>query len=226
MWFCAPLLLDTIVFCFIMKNESELLRALLVFVISITSYIWIANGFTSLFNNINYLIIMPIIYCGYLFKKLNVSKSTNKIVSIIIIVVGISILSFLTVNGIVAYLQPRRIVGIPICLIYPIAIIGIMTIYHLSILINQTSLEYFFRILGDYSFSIMAFHFFGFKIISLLMCLVQHRPISDIIAFPYIEYKSPIWFLLYVSIGCIFPVILSKVYHYSIEKVKYLINER
>lgn len=158
---------------------------------------------------------------GYLFRKYEYCIPTKKMHKILLMAMCFCVLVLFTRNGICAFLQPRHIVKIPFGLIYLIGMAGCIMVYLAADLLKECKVGNILDVCGNYSFSIMAFHFFGFKFISAVLCLIDGLPLSGIVAFPCMEYTNPLWFLLYCTGGTIIPIALSKIYHQLAYKISH-----
>ena len=93
-------------------------------------------------------------------------------------------------------------------ILFPIVFIaGIIMINSLSFQIVDTPLGLIFATIGDFSFSIMALHFVGFKIVTLVRVAMNDSiNLSD---FPVVKTDIYSWMPIYMIVGIIFPIIAS-----------------
>lgn len=90
---------------------------------------------------------------------------------------------------------------------------GSLMVYFLSRFISGCIIGNLIAVCGDYSFSIMLLHFFSFKLVNLIQCMIYGYPFERIAEFPYIDYSSVGWFVIYILAGCGLPIALSKFYN-------------
>lgn len=94
-----------------------------------------------------------------------------------------------------------NIIGTRSILFYPISLIGIYFCLYLAKIIARIKyLNKYFDIIGNYSFEIMALHFFIIKIIDIVYASING--ISSYNAFPYAF--SGLW-PIYIILGCTIP---------------------
>lgn len=224
MWFCRPLFLISVMFCLfmkMMKTSKEYYRFIMIFTLAFVCYLWIYYKLPSPQHIVHYMIIIPIFYMGYLFRKYEYYIPKKKMYKLLLMTVCLLVLVLFTKNDICAFLQPKHIANASFGLIYLIGLTGCIMVYLMAGLLTDYKVGNILDICGNYSFSIMAFHFFGFKIVSAAMCLMEALSLSEIVAFPCMKYTSPLWFLLYCAGGITLPIILSKIYHQLVYKISY-----
>ncbi len=68
--------------------------------------------------------------------------------------------------------------------------------------------------IGEYSFSIMALHFVGFKIVTIIHNYIDSA--VDTTAFPTSDVDLISWVPIYLSAGICFPIVCSKLYTLSL----------
>ena len=74
-------------------------------------------------------------------------------------------------------------------------------------------------IVGNNTLEILIWHFLAFKIVNLILIIFYHLPITRLAEFPVMdEYAYRGWWVAYLVIGILFPLILTKI----VNKVKYL----
>lgn len=93
---------------------------------------------------------------------------------------------------------------------------GIFLVYTLSDILMQISIAFeCLKWLGKNSFSIMGWHFWGFKVIIFIQILLYDLPRHMINCFPVIyEYISFAWILSYIISGVIVSMLLSDMCQY------------
>lgn len=89
-------------------------------------------------------------------------------------------------------------------------IAGILFINYLAVLIKNTRIGLMFAIIGDFSFSIMALHFIGFKILTFIRTLFDDR--VNLQNFPVDSTDIGIWMPVYIMIGISFSIFVSILY--------------
>lgn len=104
-------------------------------------------------------------------------------------------------------------------LFFPIVFVsGIIMINYLSSKLTDTRTGTALAVIGDFSFSIMALHFVGFKLVTLARRLGDSS--IELSAFPVDKTDIYVWMPIYLIVGILFPIIASKAY----SKVKYAWN--
>ena len=94
---------------------------------------------------------------------------------------------------------------------YPfIFISGIITIFCLSHYIKDTTIGKITAHIGNYSFSIMALHFLGFKIVTAIHLLIDSS--VNLMDFPISLIGLSLWSGVYLIVGIIFPIVCSLLY--------------
>lgn len=75
--------------------------------------------------------------------------------------------------------------------------------------------------IGDHTMEILTWHMLSFKIVSLLIIWIEQRPIQQLACFPVIpadmtdaNYFTP-WWMIYVAIGSIMPLLMAKGKYYK-----------
>lgn len=101
-------------------------------------------------------------------------------------------------------------------LLFPIAFIsGIIAINGIAHRINNTRLGYMFGFIGDFSFSIMALHFIGFKFVTWGRTYIDSS--VNLAAFPVDRTNIEFWMPIYLIVGIALPIAISKLY----DNIKY-----
>lgn len=93
-------------------------------------------------------------------------------------------------------------------ILFPVAFIaGIVMINYLSHIMTNTNLGTIFGFIGNYSFSIMALHFVGFKLVTYVRTFVDDS--VELSSFPVDTTDIHIYGLLYWVVGIAFPVLVA-----------------
>jgi len=152
------------------------------------------------------MVVTGIFFFGYVFSHYNWGKY---FVPLYAMCVSAVILVVCLLMGVRAGCQADAINRITPW--YPLVFVsGIVMIFSLSTLIKDSVVGKVVAIVGDYSFAIMAFHFFGFKIVTAV-----HRLFDDDVLlnnFPTSEVNLQYWWIAYIAVGVAFPVLLAKAY--------------
>lgn len=91
---------------------------------------------------------------------------------------------------------------------FPITFIaGIVMINYLSHKLPGTKTGAIFAVIGDFSFSIMALHFIGFKMVTYFRTLWDDS--IDLSAFPVEQADIYLWMPIYLIVGVVFPILAS-----------------
>ncbi|MDE7408073.1 MAG: hypothetical protein K2M76_06595, partial [Muribaculaceae bacterium] len=94
---------------------------------------------------------------------------------------------------------------------FPLVFIaGILMINYLAAKITYTKVGFVLAFIGDFSFSVMALHFVGFKLLSYLRYLGDNR--VDVTAFPVDRHDIYFWMPVYVIVGITFSMGISVIY--------------
>ncbi len=94
---------------------------------------------------------------------------------------------------------------------YPLVFVsGVVMIFSVSSLIKDSVVGKFIGIIGDYSFAIMAFHFFGFKMVTAVHRLFDYDVLLS--SFPTSDVNLQYWWIAYIMVGIAFPILLAKAY--------------
>lgn len=97
-----------------------------------------------------------------------------------------------------------------------VAGVSSLAIYKLSSMISMTRIKLdILTYVGDMTFPILIWHFLSFKIISLIIILLYDLPLNQLSRFPVIdEYSIKGWWVLYVFVGIIIPLIVGVLERY------------
>ena len=221
MWFCSALLIVSLLSFGIMKitKGNTFYVRLFVFVGAmaigaICCYFHIKSPY-CLWQNIQ---ICMIFYMGFVFRHIEGAFKSVRI-RLILIVISVVLVYIFTRGGIMAHLQPNNISNENVFFLMLIALVGCIGVYSISSLLSEMNVGKMLAIVGDYSFSIMALHFFAFKVIILIQCFVFGQSLSKLSLFPCF-FTSNYWWVAYVLAGVLLPIIASKCYHLLSDKLK------
>lgn len=158
-----------------------------------------------------YLQVCMIFFMGNVFRGIEPIISGKRI-KYIMSILAFMIIGFSTYYGILGHLQPNNINIENPFVISMIGLIGSLGVYGVSSLLTNSFLGYGLSVLGNYSFSIMVFHFLAFKVVAFVQCLFLDLDVSNLATFPCLITDNG-WWILYVVAGVVLPVFLSKTYH-------------
>ena len=104
-----------------------------------------------------------------------------------------------------------NVIGVENTLAYlTIALVGIQFALSLSRLINDTLLRSAFDYVGCNTLPVLAFHVLCFKPVSYIAILVYSLPPDRISQFMTISGLGGIWWIVYVSVGVVIPLLLTR----------------
>lgn len=204
MWFVSALFSTIVMFCairyivFQLKEVGEIWFCIVIVIVY-------AIGLYLLKNNVridNYwdlsLLIMPIVYLGFITKKYLI---WNKLDIKLGILCGIILLLFSKYYLISIDLSQRQIFS-PLGFI-PLTLLGIY--FHLSCskIISCFSISKVFNYLGTKSFDIMALHVLMFKITSFIYVIIFNKSLILVAEYPVISEANSYWWIFYVIISLI-----------------------
>lgn len=104
-------------------------------------------------------------------------------------------------------------IGFPMIFVSGIVVINLVSYY-----LEGKKGGTLFAVIGDFSFSIMALHFVGFKLVTYLRSLTDDRIILT--SFPTDRTDIYYWAPVYIFVGILLPILLSALY----DKIKYAWN--
>ena len=150
-----------------------------------------------------YLSITWIFLLGYMVRTEHLEEKIRNIIGVL---VSISILSVALFAKSRFGCQPSMIGNMPLC--FPLVFIsGIVIINYISFQIQNYKIGKVLSFVGNYSFSIMALHFVGFKIVTFIHKLIDDTvTISD---FPISSKNLYMWAPMYFLVGLAFPIVVS-----------------
>ena len=98
------------------------------------------------------------------------------------------------------------------------ALVGIMCVFAWSHYISTSNVgfKYLLLYVGERTLTILTWHFLCFKIISLVIIFLYNLPIQRLAEFPVIEeYASRGWWIAYLLIGVVFPLMIDYILGYT-----------
>ncbi|WP_299159452.1 acyltransferase family protein [uncultured Tenacibaculum sp.] len=155
----------------------------------------------------NSLIMILIYHAGVIYRQYE-DKIPNKFqYALISIFILIFFNQFGSINvGLNVYVNPLFF------------IISSMSGVYLVLYISKTLIRFsecnFLNYIGKNTLTILALHFFSFKLVSLIIIYVYSYPYEKISSFPVISIKGSMWWFLYSIVGVILPLIIHQVYKY------------
>lgn len=155
---------------------------------------------------------------GLMLKKYHVSeKKRSKAIHIVSIVSFIIILLIANRLGSIdlnvnSYTNPAFLLIV--------SFVGWQFIYEISLLIRMRSeLSGIFIYIGRRTFIIFALHFLCFKIINSVGVILTGKPHYMIAAFPVL-YRGNFWWIGYMAVGIVIPLILNELWHAGSSAIK------
>ena len=221
MWFCPALLIVSLLSFGILKiTEKQIfnIRPLVFIGTLVVGAICCHFHIKSPYCLWQYLQICMIFYMGFVFRLFE-CHFKRIWMRLLCFVVSVVILLLFTRYGIMAHLQPGNISKENVFALMLIALVGSIGVYSISSLLSVMKIGKMLAVVGDYSFSIMALHFFAFKAIILIQCFACGQSLSKLSMFPYFSTLDN-WWAAYVLTGISLPIIASKYYHSLINKLK------
>lgn len=208
MWFAPMIFFAVIIFATIEKKVKKInLERKIIFIISVGIVGIVGLYATDEHMWLNYsmqiaYLFVPIIFGGYISKKIELRKYCNIWLAII---TGIIMFLFLKSNHGMIELSQYMIISK--FLFYPITMIGILfCLSFTNFLCKNGKMEKCLACIGKNSFDIMALHFIFFKLIDFVICNVYEK--KDVISnFPH-SFTS-IWFI-YLLAGVVGPILVKK----------------
>lgn len=94
------------------------------------------------------------------------------------------------------------------------AVAGLLMVFKVSALINlkDCQIKKLFVYIGNNTLTIFTWHFLSFKIVSLMIIVINRLSIERLAEFPVIEqYSVQGWFFLYFIIGIIVPLAFTRI---------------
>lgn len=228
MWFVRSILICSIAFCFFVyfaklisvKYENYVL-GLIVFGVAITLN-WVPFDYYTLPLKENIAREMacgvPMMFFGRIFHFVKLPDSLKFVIpSTVASFVILIILIILDYDNSVGdgWYRTSLIVH------YLVSLVGIFFIYNCAIYIRMTPLAPPLKIVGKYTFEIMALHFLAFKLVSLLQVWIYGYDIVFLSKFPVIEFNTWIWWIPYTIVGVGVPIL----YMCAVEKMKMILSD-
>ena len=224
MWFCPTLLFTSIfaVFTIWVANKYNKVALTILFMIiligigEIALKVFHLKSPYSIWQN---MIISGVLFEGWLYRNYLEKYFPSK--NVYLLIIGISIALFLGMcvqQGYLFNLQAGHVKEVPAISLLFITFLASIMVYAFSKLIGNFRIGDIVAIVGNHSFSIMLFHFFAFKLVSLLLCICSGSPFTKISDFPTMQYNSIFWFVAYIVAGCFLPICIVKIKNIILKK--------
>ncbi len=205
MWFIHPFIISLICFCCIRKislyfgHKHEIVVLILVVASWLFGFCLIVHNIDLDFHSRIAFLIMPIIYAGYLSKKIWDYFPIKWYFALISVLIVIFVYKH---TGTCVDLSSSKIIGPKWFLLVSFA--GIYFNLYLAKLIQASKrVSSYIAYLGCISFHIMALHFIAFKFVNYAYVLFYKKPIYWVAKFPV---ANPSWWVIYVIAGLLLPV--------------------
>lgn len=213
MWFVRSILICSIAFCFLVfiskklsPNRSDLVLGILVFSVAIL-FNWVPFEWYKMPLKPNIAREMacgvPLMYWGRLFRYVKTERFDKRF-----LLIGLFCFIVLVAVSSVGY---DNSVGdgwhqTSLLLHYVVSLIGILFAYVCATYIVKTPLVTPLKVVGKYTFEIMALHFIAFKLVSLVQIYIYNYDDTYLSKFPVIEINSYIWWIPYTIVGVGLPL--------------------
>ena len=211
MWFLGSLFFVSVSFLLLCKLSSYFKKGDWVLLVEVIACLLLGRyaislGLPNPYSIYNTLMIVPIFYLGYVFKRYQIFESYINLQTTFIC---LGILLILYISGISIRLQPQSLPGNNLLLYLVISIMGVVMVYGISILLQKNKVGKLVALCGDLSFEIMALHFICFKLVTILQILVEGSDWNHLADFPVYSKNLLIWSPLYLLVGVVFPILLT-----------------
>ena len=90
------------------------------------------------------------------------------------------------------------------------ALIGILSVFAASYLIELSSIKYFFYYIGSHTMIVLVFHLLAFKIVSLLKIYIYGLPIENLSKWTIQDHNELFW-LVYSLVGIGLPLLIYEI---------------
>lgn len=215
MWFCPTLLFASIITGVTLHigNKFQMKKTLITIglmgiMISIAEVALKIFHLKSPYTIWQNIIISGILFEGWLFRNyiethlLQIRKDLLFLIGIVIAI----ILGLFIKNDYLFNLQAAHLKDIPAFYLLAVTFFASLMVYTFSFYLKSSYLGHLIAIVGNHSFSIMLLHFLSFKLVNLLICLINDIPLNKISKFPTIPYENIGWLFVYTIVGCILPI--------------------
>jgi fucose 4-O-acetylase-like acetyltransferase len=222
MWFLPSLLVTNVLFCIIRYASLRLsikYSMLTTVILSITLFsigMILANRHIklSLHSDVS-LVAMPVFLAGYALKSSKNQFSGHWMVA------SLSALCLVFLSKKYGFIEAvnQKYLNPWVFMIASCA--GIYLNLYIGKIIEHTPvLEKIMSLIGQRSLSILALHFFSFKLVSVLYIVGHNAPYYWLARFPIIS-DSGGWWIAYTLAGVVIPIILSRLWDAAISLYKY-----
>lgn len=213
MWFVRSILICSIVFCFLVfvskklsPNRSDCVLGVLVFSAAIL-FNWVPFEWYKMPLKPDIVREMacgvPLMYFGRLFRYVKTEKIEKYYLPIglvcFIVLIALNLVEYNNSVG-AGWHQTSLLLH------YVVSLIGIVFTYICATYIVNTPLTPPLKIIGKYTFEIMALHFIAFKLVSLVQIYIYNYDATYLSKFPVIEINSYIWWIPYTIVGVGLPL--------------------
>lgn len=213
-WFMKELFLGSIIGFIICKYIPPIMSTLKFPIYSIVSILLLllTKGLYVQLFSLNWITFFSAFYycVGYDIKRLKFSIKNSYIILLFLII------------GIVSFILPEFEMGKQslkyIFMYIIVSILGFFFVMNIATFINNFSskIKLFFIYCGNNTLFILTWHFLCFKLISILIVLVNKEPINRIAEFPQIRaYSQEGWWIAYTVIGVILPLLILQCKNYT-----------
>lgn len=213
-WFLRVLLFASIgysVIDFMLQSwKNNVLKNIVVFsgLLALTIFSWYTSFAIWVFDSI-FLIFYGCLFfmVGYLYKSYGLVNCLDKC--------WITLMCFVVVC-IGAALIPTEMILVTVREAIPYMIIasaGSLLMFNIARYINRIAISETFIYVGRHTMLILALHFLSFKIVNLIKVYFYHLPPKMLSCFPVIDIHNKWFWILYVSVGVIMPLLIGYLYN-------------
>lgn len=210
-WFISPFLMNILLFAFIiyLSKTNKIYIILCVICFSIFSFPIVNKEIVLPFHIALAGCLLPITLSGYILNKIVSNQILN--IKIKYLILAILCICFLEYKDIKISLSEYKLDKWYIFLLASFS--GIYVNLYIAKFIEKiVCIKNIFVCIGKHSYDIMALHFIGFKLVTLVYIFIYDKDINLLSL--YITDNSYLWKGLYVLFGIITPIIISNYIHY------------
>lgn len=210
LWFLRSLFTVSISYCFISyflhKNKAnQYIKFFVIIALYFLSYIAINNGIKDYGGILRSNVILLIFFSGRMYSKYETKiPINNTLLTVSFAILCISAYLFRQIEVAASdFVNPFYFIII--------SLIGCYFVIALSHVVNNVKLlKKIFILIGEHSFAIMALHIFAFKLVNLIQIGVYKYNLEYLASFPTISSNKASWWIIYVIIGTLIPIIWMK----------------
>lgn len=220
LWFVPVLLIAMMAFSLTVYLATRFCGKLRILVIVLVSAVFGLGGVIANLGNMNLMwhtqtsiLVVPIICAGYLFNRYSLLE--KRIFHWYIALPCLVFLHYFIIeNGYQIELSAELIGGK--YLFYPLSFAGVYLIFYVATLLDKVVLlRKVFSFVGQYSFDIMAMHFFIMKLVDVIFGTITGQAVETIYVFPTAYgYLWPIHLLASLTIAPFLRICANKVYRF------------